>query len=95
MTARLLDEVNASIARQVQVIVCDSSEDQIKFMENGTIQVCVIQHSFNMGYLSMQAAIQILDGKKVEKNIDTGSVTILSGEMKRLEYQKLLFPFTS
>lgn len=84
----------SGLAGQVQVIACDSSEEQIKFMENGTIQACVIQRPFNMGYLSMQAAVQILEGKKIEKNIDTGSVTILREEMNRPENQKLLFPFS-
>lgn len=79
----------------IQVVACDSSEDEIKYMENGTIQAFVIQNPFNMGYLSMRAAAQLLEGQRVDPVINTGSVTITREEMYLPENQKLLFPFTN
>jgi ribose transport system substrate-binding protein len=78
---------------KIRVITCDSSEAQIKYMENGTIQAFVIQNPFNMGYLSMEAAVRILQGKPVESRINTESFVIDRDEMRRPQNQKLLFPF--
>ena len=82
------------LSGQVRMVTCDSSESQIKYMERGTIQAFVIQNPFNMGYLSMQAAVLILQGKKVDAHINTGSVVVTRETMRRTENQKLLFPFT-
>ena len=79
---------------QIKVISCDSSEAQIKYMEKGTIEAFVIQNPFNMGYLSVEAAVMALEGKKVESVINTGSVLITKETMGTPENQKLLFPFT-
>ncbi|MFV0351069.1 MAG: substrate-binding domain-containing protein [Oscillospiraceae bacterium] len=79
---------------QIPLIACDSSTAQIKYMENGTVPACVVQNPFNMGYLSMQAAVQHLQGKSLPDFIDTASVIVTREEMYKPEYQKLLFPFT-
>jgi len=82
------------LAGEVQIVACDSSQEQIQFMENGTIQACVVQNPFNMGYLSVQAAVDLLDGKKVEEYTNTGSVIVTKRDLYKKENQKLLFPFT-
>jgi ribose transport system substrate-binding protein len=86
-----LDEMG--LAGDIRVVACDSSEMQIQYIESGTIQSAVIQNPFNMGYLSMKAAVQIMNGEKVEPYINTGSVVINRDAMRRPENQKLLFPF--
>lgn len=83
------------LAGEVKVVACDSSQEQIRFMENGTIQACVVQNPFNMGYLSVQAAVDLLDGKRVEEYINTGSVIVTKKDLYKKENQKLLFPFTN
>ena len=46
-----------------------------------------------MGYLGIKVAVDSINGKKVEKNIDTGSKIITKENMYSQENQKLLFPF--
>ncbi|MDR1135561.1 MAG: substrate-binding domain-containing protein [Clostridiales Family XIII bacterium] len=88
---RALDDLG--MTGDIRVVACDSSETQIKYMESGVIQSAVIQNPFNMGYLSMVAAVRIMNGEKVEPYINTGSVVIDRDAMRRPENQKLLFPF--
>lgn len=90
--AQALDELG--LADTVKLVACDSSQAMIQYMENGTIQAFVVQNPFNMGYLSVQAAVNVLEGKKVESVIHTDSIVITKDDMYRQENQKLLFPFT-
>lgn len=79
---------------EVSIVTCDSSVEQIQYMEKGVIQAFVMQNPFHMGYLSMQAAVNLLDGKRVDPVLNTGSILITRDDLRKKEYQKLLFPFT-
>ena len=57
------------------------------------MQGLVVQKPFNMGYLSVEKAVQLLEGVQVERNIDSGSKLITRENMYTDENQKLLFPF--
>lgn len=80
---------------KVRLIGFDSSLSEVSFIEKGTIQATVVQKPFNMGYLSVKTAVQLLNGKKPDKKIDTGSVVIIKENIYTEENQKLLFPFTN
>ena len=80
---------------EVGLIACDSSEKQIQFMEQGTIQAFVIQNPFNMGYLSVSNTVSILQGRTVPEVVNTDSVIIKKEDLYKKENQKLMFPFTS
>ncbi len=79
---------------KVSLVACDSSEEQIKFMEQGVIQAFVIQHPFNMGYISVKNTVDLLQKKEVPKFYDTKSVVVTKQTLYTQENQKLLFPFT-
>jgi ribose transport system substrate-binding protein len=77
---------------QVKLVGFDGSRDEIKLIEEGVIQAVVIQKPFNMGYLGIKTAFQVLNGQKVDKTIDTGAQVINHENMYSIENQKLLFP---
>lgn len=79
---------------KVKIIGFDSSLSEVLFIENGTIQASVVQKPFNIGYLGVKTAVQILKGEKVSKKIDTGSEVITKENMYTKENQKLLFHFS-
>ena len=81
------------LSQKVKVIGFDSSIEQIKLLEEGVFQGLVIQKSFNMGYLGIENAVNIVKGEKVESKIDSGSQLITEENMYTKENQKLLFPF--
>lgn len=78
---------------RIKVVGIDSSLESIQFLEAGIMQGLVVQKPFNMGYLGVEKAVQLLEGVQVERNIDSGSKLITRENMYTDENQKLLFPF--
>ena len=54
---------------------------------------CDVQQPFNIGYLGVQTALDMLDGKKVKPVTCTNSIVVTKENMYSQENQKLLFPF--
>lgn len=81
------------LREKVKLVGFDSSLSEVNFIEKDTIQATIVQKPFNMGYLSIKTAVQVLKGKKVSKKIDTGSELIIKENIYTEENQKLLFPF--
>lgn len=79
---------------KVKVVGFDNSIEEIQFLEEGVFQGIIIQKPFNMGYLGVEQAVKILDGKQVEKNLDSGSKLITKDNIYEEENQRLLYPFT-
>jgi len=52
----------------------DASAPLVDALETGRIQGLVVQNPFRMGELGVRAAIDALEGRPVEKRIDTGCV---------------------
>ncbi|TVX97320.1 substrate-binding domain-containing protein [Cohnella terricola] len=85
--------MEASASGRVKMVGFDSSTAEIAFLEEGVIQAIVVQKPFNMGYLAVRAAVNVIHGKAVEPSTDTGSELITKENMYTKENQKLLFPF--
>ena len=79
---------------KVKVVGFDNSIEEIQLLEKGVFQGIIIQKPFNMGYLGVEQAVHILDGKKYEKNVDSGCKMITKENMYEEENQRLLYPFT-
>ncbi len=79
---------------KVKVVGFDNSIKEIQLLEEGVFQGIIIQKPFNMGYLGVEQVIHILDGKKYEKNLDSGCKMITKENMYEEENQRLLYPFT-
>jgi len=78
---------------EVKLVGFDSSIDEVRLLEEGIIQATVVQRPFNMGYLSIKTAVDLMAGKKVPAVIDTGSLVVTKSNMYEDENQQLLFPF--
>jgi ribose transport system substrate-binding protein len=77
---------------RIVLVSFDSSQDVLEYIEEGVILDTVVQKPFNMGYLGIRTARDLIDGKKIKQQIDTGSVVINKNNMYEPENQKLLFP---
>jgi ribose transport system substrate-binding protein len=84
----------AESGRQGKVVLVgfDNSPEVMRQMERGVIRDAIVQKPFNMGYLSMQVAREILSGKRPKAYTNTGSVDIDRENMFEPGNQKLLFP---
>ena len=72
----------------------DNSVEEIQLMEEGVFQGIIIQKPFNMGYLGIEQAVNLMNGKSIEKNLDSGCKLINRNNMYEEENQRLLYPFT-
>ncbi len=88
--ARALAE--AGKAASIALVGFDNSFAVLKYVERGVIRDTIVQKPFNMGYLGVKAARGLIDGKKPERYVNTGSIDINRGNMFLPENQKLLFP---
>lgn len=79
---------------KVKVVGFDNSIEEIQLLEEGVFQGIIIQKPFNIGYLGIEQAVKIIEGKHVKKNIDSGSKLITKKNMYEDANQRLLYPFT-
>lgn len=82
------------LAGKVKLVVCDSSEKQVQFLENETIQACVVQNPFSMGYLSVVNTLKLLDKQSVSPKIYTESVIVRKENLNTASFQQLIIPFS-
>ncbi len=80
---------------QVKLVAFDAADRQIEALKAGTIQALIVQNPFRMGYDGVKAAIDHLQGKPVEKRIDTGVTVVTMDNFNDPEIQKLLYPTTA
>ncbi len=76
----------------VVLVGVDGSAEVMKYIERGVIRDAIVQKPFNMGYLAMQTARELLSGKQPKPYLNTGSIDIDRANMFEPENQKLLFP---
>jgi ribose transport system substrate-binding protein len=83
---------NNGMAGKVTFIGFDSNQTFIDAMKEGQLTAFVVQNPFKMGYLSIKTMIDALQGKPVERRIDTGVTLINSDNVDSPEAQDLLHP---
>jgi ribose transport system substrate-binding protein len=70
----------------------DGITEMLELIEDGTLPGSVAQNPYDMGYLSVETALKVTKGEKVEKNVDSGADIIIKGNAnQRLNFlNKLL-----
>ncbi len=79
-------------AGKVAFIGFDVSDTFIDAMRKGQLQGIVVQNPFRMGELGVTTMVSHLQGKPVEKRIDTGVMLVMPDNMESPEAQQLLHP---
>jgi len=79
-------------AGKVTFIGFDTSQTFTEAMNNKQLHGIVVQNPFNMGYLGVRTMVEHLQGKPVEKRIDTGVVMVTPDNLNAPEIQTLLHP---
>lgn len=70
---RALKQANRT---DVAVTGFDGSPDALKAIKAGELTATVAQNSYNMGKISVETAVKVVKGEKVDKRIDTGTKLI-------------------
>ncbi|MBN2288607.1 MAG: ABC transporter substrate-binding protein [Candidatus Glassbacteria bacterium] len=77
---------------KVKLVGFDASPNEIEALRSGVIQALIVQNPFAMGYLGVSSAVGALQGKPVEKRIDTGVTVITMDNFSEPQIQKVLYP---
>ena len=70
----------------------DTNEDEVKALEDGTLNGLVVQDPFGMGYNGVMYAIDAIEGKVVQKDIIIDATIVKKENMKEPKIHKLLYP---
>jgi ribose transport system substrate-binding protein len=79
-------------AGKVTFIGFDTSETFTEAMRKKQLHGIVVQNPFNMGYLGVRTMVEHLQGKGIEKRIDTGVTMVTPDNLDAAEIQTLLHP---
>jgi ribose transport system substrate-binding protein len=77
---------------KVQMVGFDSGSQSVLDLKNGDVQGLIVQDPLKMGYLGVMTLVQHLQGKPVEKRIDTGVFLITKDNMSQPDVAALLAP---
>ena len=92
-TAGMLSALqDAGKAGKVMFVGFDTSQSFIDAMRAKQLHGIVVQNPFNMGYLGVRTMLESLQGKPVEKRIDTGVTMITLDNLDGADTQTLLHP---
>ncbi|MBI3416320.1 MAG: substrate-binding domain-containing protein [Verrucomicrobia bacterium] len=90
MTKALRDLGKA--AGKVKMIGFDAGSQSVADMKSGDVQGLIVQSPVKMGYLGVMTLVEHLQGKPVEKRIDTGVVLVTPDNMAQPDIKELLYP---
>ena len=79
-------------AGEIKLVAFDASDEEIAALKEGVIQALVVQNPYKMGYEGVKAAVDHLEGRPVEKRIDTGVTVVTMDNFDEPEVQKVLYP---
>ncbi|HEY9230492.1 MAG TPA: substrate-binding domain-containing protein [Blastocatellia bacterium] len=85
-----LQDINQ--AGKIMFVGFDSSETFVNAMNAKQLHGFVVQNPFHMGYLGVRTMVEQLQGKSVEKVIDTGVEMITPENLNTAQTQALLHP---
>jgi ribose transport system substrate-binding protein len=77
---------------KVKFIGFDSSEALVKAMKEGQMDALVVQDPINMGYLGVKTAVDVINGKKVDRLVDTGVHLVTKENMDTPASKEILDP---
>lgn len=76
----------------VKLVGFDAGSRSVEGLKAGDVQGLVVQHPVRMGYLGVVTMVQHLQGKKVDKVIDTGVHLVTPENMNDPDIRELLYP---
>ncbi len=91
MMARALRDIGRAKG-DVKMVGFDAGTQSVADLKAGDVQGLVVQNPMAMGYLGVKAIVDHLQGKPVQKRIDTGVTLVTSDNMNDPYIQELLHP---
>jgi len=83
---------DGGFAGKVKFVGFDASSKLLQGLSDGQIDALVVQNPFHMGELGVATLVAHLQGKKVEKRVDTGATLVTAANMKEPAIANVLNP---
>lgn len=83
--------VQTGKAGKVVAIGFDGNADLQGFIKDGTLEAIAVQSAYQMGYLGVQTAVELIQGKKVPKFRDTGVLMVTKKNIDSAEAKNVLY----
>lgn len=83
--------VQSGKAGKVVAIGFDGNSDLQGFIKDGTLEAIAVQSAYQMGSLGVKTAVQVSQGKKVPKFLDTGVVMVTKTNIDKPEAKNVLY----
>jgi ribose transport system substrate-binding protein len=80
--------------KDLHLFAVDCLPEEAMYMEEGVLDLALLQNPYQMGYYSVETAVQKLNGQSV-KDIYTDIYAVNKNTMFDELYQQLIFPFSS
>ncbi len=78
---------------KVKLVAFDSSEDEIKGLQEGTIQALIVQNPYQMGYQGVETVLKAIKKETIDKKLqDSGVMVVTKDNLNTPDVQKLLKP---
>jgi len=77
---------------EVKMVGFDAGSLSVADLKKGDVQGLIVQNPMFMGYKGVMTMVEHIDGKPVEKRIDTGVVLVTKENMDETEVKELLYP---
>ena len=77
---------------EINVIGFNSNEAEIQYLRAGILDALVVQNPYNMGYLGVYYAGNLVNGTSIAGNIDTGVTFVTAENIDNDEIQLILDP---
>jgi len=83
--------VQAGKAGKVVAIGFDGNADLQGFIKDGTLEAIAVQSAYQMGFLGVQTAVELIQGKTVPKFRDTGVLMVTKKNIDTAEAKNVLY----
>jgi ribose transport system substrate-binding protein len=83
--------VQSGKAGKVVAIGFDGNADLQGFIKDGTLEAIAVQSAYQMGYLGVQTAVELIQGKKVPKFRDTGVLMVTKKNIDTADAKNVLY----
>jgi ribose transport system substrate-binding protein len=80
------------LAGTIKFVGFDSAAPMIEGLKRGQIHGLVVQNPFKMGYLGVKTMVSFLQGRQIEKLVDTGVSFVTFDNLNNPEIKELLYP---
>ncbi len=91
MMAKALRDIGKA-GGQVKMVGFDAGTLSVQDLKNGDVQGLVVQNPVRMGYLGVLTLVAHLQGRPIEKRVDTGVTLVTAQNMNQPDIQGLLYP---